>query len=43
LKKRFFVTEGTTVASVMFRRPMKPGTTETHQQPEITVSTAKSR
>ena len=41
LKKRFFVTEGTTVASVMFRRPMKPGTTETHQQPEITVSTAK--
>jgi hypothetical protein len=37
LKKRFFVTEGTTSAGVMFRRPMKPGTTETHQQPEITV------
>jgi len=41
LKKRFFVSEGTTTASVMFRRPMKPGTTETHQQPEITVSTAR--
>jgi hypothetical protein len=41
LKKRFFVTEGTTSAEVLFRRPMKPGTTETHQQPEITVFTGK--
>ena len=41
LKKRFFVTEETSSAEVVFRRPMKPGTTDTHQQSEITVSTGK--
>ena len=40
LVRRFFVSEGSTSASVVFRRPMKPGTTDTHQQAEITVSTA---
>lgn len=39
LRKRFFVSEGSTSAQVVFRRPMKPGATDTHQQPEITVST----
>jgi hypothetical protein len=39
LRRRFFVSEGSTSAQVIFRRPMKPGTTETHQQAEITVST----
>lgn len=39
LRKRFFVSEGSSSAQVVFRRPMKPGTTETHQQAEITVST----
>jgi hypothetical protein len=38
LTRRFFVSEGSTSAAVTFRRPMKPGTTETHQQAEITVS-----
>jgi hypothetical protein len=41
LKKRFFVTEETSMTEVAFRRPMKPGTTDTHQQPEITISTGK--
>ncbi|MEZ4997409.1 MAG: DUF5103 domain-containing protein [Bacteroidales bacterium] len=39
LIRRFFISEGTSPASVTFRRPMKPGTTDTHQQAEITVST----
>lgn len=39
LRRRFFVSEGSSSAQVVFRRPMKPGTTETHQQAEITVST----
>jgi len=39
LVRRFFISEGSSSASVTFRRPMKPGTTETHQQAEITVST----
>ncbi len=39
LVRRFFISEGSTSATVVFRRPMKPGTTETHQQAEITVST----
>jgi hypothetical protein len=37
LTKRFFVYEGSSPASVTFRRPMKPGTTDTHQQLEISV------
>jgi hypothetical protein len=43
LKRRFFVSEGSSSAHVTFRRPMKPGTTETHQQAEITVSTGSLR
>ena len=39
LTRRFFVSEGVTPVQVTFRRPMKPGTTSTHQQSEITVST----
>ncbi|MFN2313836.1 MAG: type IX secretion system plug protein domain-containing protein, partial [Bacteroidales bacterium] len=39
LRRRFFVSEGSSSAQVVFRRPMKPGTTETHQRAEITVST----
>lgn len=39
LVRRFFVSEGATSTSVVFRRAMKPGTTETHQQSEIIVST----
>ncbi len=39
LRRRFFVSEGSSSAQVVFRRPMKPGTTETHQQAEITIST----
>lgn len=39
LVRRFFISEGTSSASVIFRRPMKPGTTDTHQQAEITVAT----
>ncbi len=39
LIRRLFISEGTSPASVTFRRPMKPGTTDTHQQAEITVST----
>src|SRR5690606_23995944 len=35
--------EGTTSAAVNFRRPMKPGTTDTHQQAEITLSTGSLR
>ncbi len=41
LSRRFFVSEGSSSAQVVFRRPMKPGTTETHQQAEITVSTGR--
>lgn len=41
LTRRFFVSEGSSSAQVLFRRPMKPGTTETHQQAEITVSTGR--
>jgi hypothetical protein len=37
LTKRFFVYEGSFPASVTIRRPMKPGTTDTHQQLEISV------
>jgi len=43
LKRRFFVSEGSSSAQVNFRQPMKPGTTETHQQAEITVSTGSLR
>ncbi len=43
LRKRFFVSEGSSAAQVVFRRPMKPGTTESHQQAEITVSTGNLR
>ncbi|MCU0459295.1 MAG: DUF5103 domain-containing protein [Bacteroidales bacterium] len=39
LVRRFYISEGTSSASVIFRRPMKPGTTETHQQAEITIAT----
>ncbi len=39
LRRRFFVSEGSTSAQVVFHRPMKPGATDTHQQPEITVNT----
>lgn len=39
LVRRFFVHEGSTTATVIFRRPMIPGTTETDQQSEITIST----
>jgi hypothetical protein len=39
LVRRFFISEGSSSASVAFRQPMKPGTTDTHQQPEITIST----
>ncbi|MRR19272.1 DUF5103 domain-containing protein [bacterium] len=39
LRKRFFVSEESSPAQVVFRRPMKPGTTETHQQAEVTVAT----
>ena len=38
LVRRFFISEGSSSAAVVFRRPMKPGATETHQQAEITVS-----
>lgn len=41
LVRRFFITEGSTSATVVFRRPMKPGTTETHQQAEISVLTGR--
>jgi len=37
LTRRFCVYEGSFPASVTFRRPMKPGTTDTHQQLEISV------
>jgi hypothetical protein len=37
LIKRFLVYEGSFPASVTFRRPMKPGTTDTHQQLEVSV------
>ncbi len=43
LVRRFFISEGTTSAAVNFRRPMKPGTTDTHQQAEITLSTGSLR
>jgi len=39
LVRHFFVSEGSSSAKVVFRRPMKPGTSDTHQQAEITVST----
>lgn len=39
LTRRFFVCEGSEPASVIFRRPMIPGTTDTHQQAEISVRT----
>ena len=39
LTRRFFVSESVTPVQVTFRRPMKPGTTETHQQSEISLST----
>jgi hypothetical protein len=39
LVRRFFISEGSTSATVTFRRPMKPGATETHQQAEIAVNT----
>lgn len=39
LRRRFFVSDGSTSARVTFRRPMKPGTTDTHQQAEISLST----
>jgi hypothetical protein len=41
LTRRFYVHERSTTASVVFRRPMKPGTVDTHQQTEITVATGK--
>ncbi len=41
LVRRFYISEGSTSATVVFRRPMKPGTTDTHQQAEITVSTGR--
>ncbi|HUW94076.1 MAG TPA: type IX secretion system plug protein domain-containing protein [Bacteroidales bacterium] len=43
LTRRFYVHEGVTNTGVTFRRPMKPGKTESHQQPEITVSTGSLR
>jgi hypothetical protein len=43
LVRRFFISEGTSSAAVNFRQPMKPGTTETHQQAEITLSTGSLR
>jgi len=43
LTRRFYVHEGVTSTGVTFRRPMTPGTTESHQQPEITVSTGSLR
>ena len=43
LIRRFFVSEGSSSAAVNFRRPMKPGATDTHQQPEIIVSTGNLR
>lgn len=39
--RRFFISEGSSSASVLFHRPMKPGYTDTHQQPEITISTGQ--
>jgi len=39
LVRRFYISEGSTSSTVVFRRPMKPGATETHQQAEITVTT----
>jgi hypothetical protein len=41
LTKRFFVYEGSSSADVTFRRAMKPGTFETHQQLEISVSVGR--
>ena len=41
LRRRFFVHEKSTSSAVLFRQPMKPGTTETHQQPEITVGISR--
>jgi hypothetical protein len=43
LTRRFYVHENATTASVIFRRPMTPGTSESHQQPEITISTGSLR
>jgi len=43
LTRRFYVYEGVTTTGVTFRRPMTPGTTESHQQPEITISTGSLR
>lgn len=43
LTRRFYVQEGVTSTGVTFRRPMIPGTTESHQQPEIVVSTGSLR
>lgn len=43
LTRRFYVYEGVTTTGVTFGKPMKPGTTESHQQPEITVSTGSLR
>ncbi|HMT66558.1 MAG TPA: DUF5103 domain-containing protein [Bacteroidales bacterium] len=39
LVRRFYISEGSSSAAVVFRRPMKPGTTDTHQQAEITLTT----
>lgn len=43
LVRRFYISEGSSSAAVTFRRTMKPGATETHQQAEITVSTGGLR
>lgn len=40
LTRRFFITEGSAEASVVFTRPMIPGKSQTHQQSTVTVTTA---
>ena len=39
LVRRFFVSEGTTGTSIIFRKPMTAGKDQTDQQSEITIST----
>ncbi len=43
LVRRFYISEGASSAAVQFRQPMTPGSTDTHQQAEITLSTGSLR
>ncbi len=43
LTRRFYISENSSSTSVHFVRPMKPGTTETHQQAEITLNMGNHR